>query len=182
MKVEIDIDESLLNKDILLWLCDSSNESKLVALRIGYRALVSNLITKDDNNEVVDIVSDIGRVLDDGISKIMSNNNNMDMLLTPIMNRFDHFSNSIEKLTNITAVSSLRGKLGEEIVSQNIARVFPDIELCDVSGHTAEGDYHFMSDPAILIEVKTYSRNVPTKEVDKIRRDMHLMGMSGILL
>jgi hypothetical protein len=54
--------------------------------------------------------------------------------------------------------------------------------LRDVSGKTAEGDYHFMCDPPIIIEIKTYNRSVPTKEIDKLKRDMRVNNMSGILL
>jgi hypothetical protein len=184
--VILEIDNKLLSDDIIEWLSDVSDKSKAIALRIGYYSLNHGISYDTESDTVlVDMVRDISKHVDDGMDRIISSNtgnSGMSMLLEPIMNRFDHFSNSIEKLTNITAVSNLKGKLGEDIVSQNIARVFPDIELCNVSGHACEGDYHFMSSPPILIEIKTYSRNVPTKEIDKMKRDMRVQGMSGVLL
>jgi hypothetical protein len=39
MIVEITLDDTLLNNDLLKWLQESSNESKSVALRIGYHSL-----------------------------------------------------------------------------------------------------------------------------------------------
>jgi len=103
--------------------------------------------------------------------------------LQPVMTEVTHLSTSINSMTKITNNSSLKGAMGENIVLQNIESSFPEISIIDKSSKSFQSDIHFMSDPPILIEVKTYKNNVSSKEINKFKRDIEITDMkAGILI
>lgn len=76
--------------------------------------------------------------------------------------KLDIFSNPVTK-----------GKSGEVIVENILLNAFPHAIITDVGKKSKSGDILIEIDGfKILIEVKFYKRSVPTKEIDKFKRDL----------
>jgi len=76
--------------------------------------------------------------------------------------KLDIFSNPVTK-----------GKSGEVIVESILRIAFPHANIIDVGKKSKSGDIMIEIDGfKILIEVKFYKRSVPTKEIDKFKRDL----------
>ena len=109
---------------------------------------------------------------------------NMEQIGGRIQSNIDEIKNSVDYLTKSKNTSSLKGKLGEITIEKVIKDSFPDDTLINMSKATAESDYHFIfDDQKIMIEIKTYSSNVPTAEIEKFKRDMKRNGCeNGIFI
>ena len=70
--------------------------------------------------------------------------------------------------------SSVKGKLSENAMLQNLNMLFPKNTIEDTHKETARGDFIMTdeNDNKILFENKDYQNNVPKKEIDKFTRDM----------
>lgn len=77
-------------------------------------------------------------------------------------------------LLNIKNNSSRKGKLGESLAMNSLKKKYPDWTIENTTGTAHESDIFAYSDNygKILYEIKTYSSNVPTKEIQKFKDDM----------
>lgn len=81
--------------------------------------------------------------------------------------------NEIQNIKLMLGGSANKGKAAEESILVNLSKFFPHIEI-DATGYkSGKGDIVMnLGDIKIMIEVKNYSNNVPTKEQDKFHRDL----------
>ena len=77
-------------------------------------------------------------------------------------------------LLNIKNNSSKKGKLGESLAMNSLKKKYPDWTIENTTGTAHESDLFAYSDNygKILYEIKTYSSNVPSKEIQKFKADM----------
>ena len=94
---------------------------------------------------------------------------------------------TLEQLTNLTNRfnnSSQKGKLSENLLMSVLTKAFPTAEIVDNTNDPHSCDFSLKRDGkgSILIENKTYTRNVDKPEIDKFLADVKRHGCSGILL
>ena len=77
-------------------------------------------------------------------------------------------------LMNIKNNSSKKGALGESLAMNSLIKKYPNWKIENTTGTAHESDIFAYSDDygKILYEIKTYSSNVPTKEIMKFKNDM----------
>ena len=82
--------------------------------------------------------------------------------------------NMLCDLLNIKNNSSKKGKLGESLAMNSLKKKYPDWKIENTTGTAHESDLFAYSDNygKILYEIKTYSSNVPSKEIQKFKDDM----------
>jgi hypothetical protein len=91
----------------------------------------------------------------------------------PIQSEFHKLQQTIDVFRGDSRVSSTKGKIGELQIETQIESYFPDCELCNQSKQPHQSDYHLkLYGFTIFIEVKTYQKNVPQKEIVKFYRDL----------
>jgi hypothetical protein len=80
--------------------------------------------------------------------------------------------------------SSVRGKIEENIIEETLNNMFGHAEIINNSQLTNACDFKVKRSgrPDILIEVKSYTRNVPKEEVDKFLNDININNCYGIIL
>ena len=83
-------------------------------------------------------------------------------------------NNMLCDLLNIKNNSSKKGKLGESLAMNSLKKKYPDWTIENTTGTAHESDLFAYSDNygKILYEIKTYSSNVPSKEIQKFKDDM----------
>jgi len=74
--------------------------------------------------------------------------------------------------------SQTKGQVSEKQLGALLMELFPAAEIVNTTGATAAGDFVVKRDgkPDLLVENKTYTRNVDRVEVDKFVRDVLLHG------
>ena len=108
---------------------------------------------------------------------MQENKSNMEQIGGRIKDNITEIKDSVDYLTKVKYNSSLKGKMGELSLEDIIINSFPDDTLKNMSKSTAESDYHFYFDEhKVMLEIKTYSSNVPTAEIEKFKRDMRRNG------
>lgn len=81
--------------------------------------------------------------------------------------------NELQKLQTILGVSAKKGGISENIIMENICKYFPEAEVSSIGFESGKGDILVrISNISIMVEVKNYKLNTPTKEVDKFHRDL----------
>ena len=77
-------------------------------------------------------------------------------------------------LLNIKNNSSRKGKLGESLAMNALKKKYPHWKIENTAGIAHESDIFAYSNEygKILYEIKTYSTNIPTKEIQKFKNDM----------
>lgn len=82
--------------------------------------------------------------------------------------------NMLCDLLNIKNNSSRKGKLGESLAINSLKKKYPDWTIENTTGTAHESDIFAYSENygKILYEIKTYSSNVPSKEIQKFKDDM----------
>jgi hypothetical protein len=79
----------------------------------------------------------------------------------------------IQKIKLMLGGSANKGKAAEGSILASLSKFFPDTEIDDIGYESGKGDIVMnFGDFKIMIEVKNYSINVPTKEQDKFHRDL----------
>tara|TARA_B100000795_G_scaffold269545_2_gene259257 strand:+ start:1881 stop:2990 length:1110 start_codon:yes stop_codon:yes gene_type:complete len=70
--------------------------------------------------------------------------------------------------------SSIKGKISEDAMLQNLNMLFPKNIIEDTHKESGRGDFIMTchNDKKILLENKDYTNNVPKKEIDKFERDI----------
>jgi hypothetical protein len=91
----------------------------------------------------------------------------------PMEMEFHKFQESIDQFRGASKNATTKGKLGEMNIERQIEWYFPESEIQDTRSEAEQADYHLtLEDTTLLLEVKTYSKNVPTKEIEKFVRDL----------
>ena len=93
-------------------------------------------------------------------------------------------STSIMAFTKNSNISSVKGKISENIVETIISNFFKEDSIIDTSQQSMAGDYQMECKDGykILIEVKNYKKPVDQAQVDKFIRDVKHNKMSGIFI
>ena len=80
--------------------------------------------------------------------------------------------------------SSIRGKIEENIIEETLNNMFSHAEIINNSKQSSSCDFKIKRTgrPDILIEVKSYTRNVPKEELDKFLNDINLNNCYGIMI
>ncbi len=191
ISIEIDIQKNpwILNidEDIRDQYCNQ-------LLNIGY--MVSNMCNTTINEEYFikpiqqtmekkfnDIESSFIRPLQDNMERKLNdienrNNLNISVLNTKVNENLDRFKNSLDKFTEFSHKSSLKGAIGENIIETVIQQYFPDDTLINTSKKTAESDYQMRCHNGLnfLIESKFYTNVIQKNELEKFRRDLIQLG------
>ncbi len=152
-------------------------------------AEMSDFMTKlrDTTNMSQKSVTEIESKIQDiksEIRKTMEQQSQQQTVMFPqLMHNIRSLTEEIEKLTNIRSNSTLKGKLGEELISQNIQQMFPEWEMKQMTHNPHESDYHLIAPfGKILLEVKTYTNNVPKEQIAKFYRDIDNQNVRYALL
>lgn len=81
-----------------------------------------------------------------------------------------------------SAGSAQKGKTAEKSYEQLLNAILPDAEISYCAHTTSASDLLVkFADNEILVEVKNYKNNVPSKEVDKFQRDLVTRRCHGIM-
>ena len=81
--------------------------------------------------------------------------------------------NELQKLQTILGVSSKKGGVSENIIMENICKYFPNAEVTPIGFESGKGDILVkLNNISIMVEVKNYKLNTPTKEVEKFHKDL----------
>jgi hypothetical protein len=148
-------------------------------LKLGYivSTLTKTTINFDNTlfNPIINTLEDINRTNETKLKYVEENiNNNMVGL-----------RGSIDKIIHNTSNSSLKGKIGENLVGEIIQKNFPDdtLEFKGTASYESDFHLHLKNIGKILIEVKTYKETVSTSEIKKFKRDMTRSGLkAGIFI
>jgi len=94
--------------------------------------------------------------------------------------QYNNLSTIINKLTGDMCKSSIKGKIGENFLSNLIINSFPDDVVSVMSQTPHEADIHLESktNPKILIESKLYKNTVNTTEIEKFYKDLNRTGIN----
>jgi hypothetical protein len=81
--------------------------------------------------------------------------------------------NELQNIKLMLGGSANKGKAAENSILINLSKFFPDTEIDATGYESGMGDIVMnLGDFKIMIEVKNYSINVPTKEQDKFHKDL----------
>ena len=87
----------------------------------------------------------------------------------------------IERFSQYTHNSSVRGRDGEEWVYGRLNMIFPKAEIEDTHTQPGRGDFIIREEGiTMMVEAKNYSRNVQKAEIDKFYRDIDSPANSDI--
>ena len=91
----------------------------------------------------------------------------------PMETEFNKFQESIDQFRGAGKNATTKGKLGEMNIERQIEWYFPECDIQDTRSEAEQADYHLtLEETTLLLEVKTYAKNVPTKEIEKFVRDL----------
>lgn len=109
------------------------------------------------------------------VSSVNDNNNNFSQEKI-----FNDLSDFLGKYKN----SSYKGQFGEHQLESVLNHLYPTGEIINTTGKSASCDFRVNRQnlPTILIETKSYERNVTIDEVKKFIRDIDLQKCHGIFL
>jgi hypothetical protein len=102
----------------------------------------------------------------------------MNRFFKPVLSSMDDLSDKLNTMMTYSQKSQRLGELGEAMVASQLQDAFPrdHFEIQSSTGHQADVHAVFdlgdgIEEPA-LIEVKLYTNDVPSKELDKFRKDL----------
>jgi hypothetical protein len=107
----------------------------------------------------------------------------MSRYFRPVTDQMERLEGTLEDIMGRARVSQQIGKLGEQFAVNQLTEAFPGDRFEDVSGKAQEADiraYFDVGDEQPVearIEVKFYSDDVPTAQLDKFRRDLKKTGV-----
>lgn len=102
----------------------------------------------------------------------------MQRFFRPVLEPMNNLKSTIEGILRATQKSQKLGELGEEIVAEQLKSAFPGDDFQVVSKQEHQADIHAVfalpngESCKALIEVKLYSGDVPSLEIEKFRRDL----------
>lgn len=94
--------------------------------------------------------------------------------LNTYQDKLTKMTNSFNELSHNIHCSSTKGKIGENMLQNTLIKYFSDCIVVDTSKIANQADIHFNfpEQEPIWIEMKTYSKPVPTTEVIKFQKEM----------
>ena len=94
--------------------------------------------------------------------------------LNTYQDKLTKMTNSFNELSHNIHCSSTKGKIGENMLQNSLIKYFPECLVIDTSKIANQADIHFNfpHQEPIWIEIKTYSKPVPTTEVVKFQKEM----------
>jgi hypothetical protein len=107
----------------------------------------------------------------------------MKRFFRPVLEPMDHLKETIEGILRCTQKSQRLGELGEDIVAEQLRSAFAadDFQIVSQEGHQADIHANFLvgsrQATKALIEVKMHGDDVPSKEVEKFRKDLKKSGL-----
>jgi hypothetical protein len=165
MQVNIDINYNNWLKEIPK---DEVESTVNKYLKLGY--LTSTLTTSQLN-----ISNEIFNPIQNSLDQISQHQENkLELIGTQINENLDFVKQSIDKLTQYTNKSVTKGFYGEKCVEELISQNFPDYTITNNTHNPHNSDYELqnLKGQKFMIEVKNYTRNVPTSEVNKFISDL----------
>ena len=124
-------------------------------------------------------VGEISLALETGSRMISAGRNYLNM--APVVNNAAATLDLINKSASsdsITTTSYGIGKIGEEYVYEALRSAFDDV--INVSSSAASGDLMlYIKHRKITIEIKNYTREVPSAQIDKFKRDLLVTNSAG---
>lgn len=130
-----------------------------------------------------DISSTVSKDIDNTMQEIKSTLRSLSAEQTGIMKEMQE---NMNKLPILLSNSSKKGKLGEKCLTEYLDEVLSKEEynIHDTAGIAKSGDRIITKrDFTCMIDSKNYSKNVPSKEIEKLERDMIERGIqAGILI
>ncbi len=106
----------------------------------------------------------------------------MSRFFSPIVTRMTDLDGTIKKLLTSAQTSQRLGEIGETIVAEQLGRAFPNDQFEVTAKRAHEADICATFDVGgglkqhALVEVKLYTNDVQTKELDKFRSDLASTG------
>jgi hypothetical protein len=136
----------------------------------------TNLLSENPEKKIQD------HILIDSLQQKLNN------ILTPFLvteqNTLSNIYSQLSQLTNVNKTSVLKGKQTEKNYLQFLTNTFSDCEISDCSNIPHSMDI-LMSQPGqldIRFDIKDYSTNVPSKEIQKFKNDIVYNMCHGILI
>ena len=168
MQFTIEIPPEHRHKDLIEWLTTMKNggnfESNVIeALNVYVHLMKSMKYTFSSGDLFENIDTKMSHKLE------LFHNHLVDTIQQPL----HLLQETVQTFQTKSSKSSTKGAIGEQKVLRSIESYFPDAQVTDKSGEAHQGDLHLdLYGYKILIEVKTYSRNVPEKEITKFKNDV----------
>lgn len=147
-------------------------------------------ITSTINDEMDKLRLETKRNINDAITNVtntlmINTEHCIENKLSKLDPNLDKIIKSIDQITKVSHNSNLLGAMGENIFENNFKIKYPNWEIINSAKKKTKdcADFIIKTNPPILIELKTYNNTIPTKEIDKFKRDLlnsNLLG--GILM
>ena len=169
MSVNID---TKINSWILSIPEDKRDEIANNYLKLGYLTSTLCQTSIDPDNG---LLKNINNQINSSLQTMETNNiTNMSVIEAKISENLERVKGSIEKLTENSNKSVLKGNMGENLIGSIVENNFPDYNLINMSKVSEASDYHLVlpSGEIFMIEVKNYTNVIPSKEIVKFKRDM----------
>lgn len=112
-------------------------------------------------------------------------NHQRELVKVANLQKLEYEQNVGQFLTKYTSASpAVKGACGELAYTSLLNDIFPTAEVLQThkTNHCCDIRLSLSSDFAIMLEIKNYSSNVPTKEVLKFKRDINERKEHGILV
>ena len=124
---------------------------------------------------LINISNDIFNPIQNSLEQLsLHQENKLEIISTQINENLDFVKQSIDKLTQYSNKSVTKGFYGEKWVEELISQNFPDYTVTNNTHNPHNSDYELqnLKGQKFMIEVKNYTRNVPTSEVNKFISDL----------
>lgn len=166
-KLNIDIDLKIND-----WLINipEHNRHEIINKNLKLGHIISSLLINH-----IDVSNDIFNPIHDKLSNISNiQYNQLDKINTQINENLNFVKDSIDKLTQYSNKSVTKGFYGEKIIENLIKYNFPDYTIINNTHNPHNSDYELINlkQQKILIEIKNYTRNIPTTEINKFIDDL----------
>ena len=135
-------------------------------------------LPEDDRQKEILATLKAGRYVLSLAQGVTSTTDDLKRALRPVFDKMDEVNSTMDTILNATKKSQRLGELGEAIVAKQLQDAFPNDQFRIVSSHGHQADIHadIQVNPEVveraLVEVKLYTGDVPTKELDKFRKDL----------
>ena len=131
------------------------------------------------NEKSSGFIQNIQQLISSSESRIQDN-------LTAMQNdsRRDQLQDQLQSFLGKYTNSTYKGQFGENQLEITLCKLYPSAEVNNTTGMTAACDFHLKRNkkPLILIETKSYEKNVTLGEVQKFIRDIENQKQHGIFL
>lgn len=101
-------------------------------------------------------------------------NNNTSNTNSSIKQNFDKVHEIVRDITGKTNISAHKGQLGENYIQNILESAYPKAQIESTVSEAHAADIHFkiQGKPEIYIESKFYSNPIPSKEIEKFKKDL----------